>query len=64
MIWKIRRLYHRIIWRLFKKDYIEYKGYHCGCCGKWVGESIKVRTCDSVSKWWDTWGICKDCGKY
>jgi hypothetical protein len=51
----------KIKWILQGKPMIEYTGYNCGCCGKWVEEKFKVPTYQSWGEWYDTWGLCKEC---
>ena len=48
-------------WLKYKKPYINYTGYHCGCCGNWVNEKFKVPTYKSCGEWGDTWGLCPIC---
>jgi len=57
----IRYLIRKIRWYLNHKPMIEYDGYNCGCCGKWVNEKFKIPTYQSEGKWWDTWGLCNKC---
>jgi hypothetical protein len=40
---------------------IEYPGYHCGCCGKWVNDVYFVPERMSVGWRWDTIGLCSTC---
>jgi len=42
---------------------IQYRGYHCGICGKWVNEPFSVPEYQSAGEWWDTWGMCNECIK-
>ena len=44
-------------WLLSGRPYIEYPGYHCGCCGKWVDDPFSMPTYKSIGSW-DTWGLC------
>jgi len=60
--WKMRRLLRWVVWKWNAEPYIEYPGFHCGLCGKWVGKPFKVPDYQSVGEWGDTWGICDDCG--
>lgn len=50
-----------IKWIIVGKPMIDYPGFNCGCCGKWVKKSFSVRKYRSVSRWWDTWGLCDQC---
>lgn len=50
-----------IRWRIKGRPNILYAGFHCGCCGKWVKEKIRVPTYKSDGEWLDTWGICESC---
>ena len=50
-----------IRWLIQRKPTIQYSGYNCGCCGKWVTEQFNIRTIDSCGRWWDTWGLCDEC---
>lgn len=52
-------------WLLQGKPFIKYKGFNCGCCGKWWDESFEVPAYKSEGKWWDTINLCpkdKGCG--
>ena len=57
----IAHYFRYIRWVLKGKPYVEYEGGHCGCCGKWVPEKIKLRDYESNGKWADTWTLCKQC---
>jgi hypothetical protein len=48
-------------WKLNSSPTISYSGYNCGCCGKWESEPFIIPTYKSEGKWWDTWGLCKEC---
>jgi hypothetical protein len=42
---------------LLHKEYVEYPGYNCGCCGRWIDKPFKVRLY-KADPFWDTWGLC------
>lgn len=48
----------RIKWILKGKPMARYKGFNCGCCGKWHNKPFSIPTYLSCGEWWDTWGIC------
>ena len=50
---------HRLVRHFFGK--IEYPGYNCGCCGKWINEVHFVPARMSVGWKWDTIGLCAKC---
>ena len=50
-------------WYLKGKPMVQYRGYHCGICGKWVNEPFSVPEYQSAEEWWDTWGVCEECVK-
>lgn len=50
-----------IKWRIKGKPMIEYIGYHCGLCGRWIDEPFTIPEYRSYGKWCDTWGMCKKC---
>lgn len=63
----VRRILNRFEWYRYwqwekeGKPMIEYNGYNCGLCGKWVDEPFEIPKYKSDGKWWDTWGICPNC---
>jgi hypothetical protein len=48
-------------WHTSGKPYIEYPGFHCGCCGKWIKKKHKIRKYKSRGRWADTWDLCDEC---
>ena len=60
MIWIIS-FFRWLKWHLKGKSMIQYRGYHCGICGKWVNEPFSVSEYQSAGEWWDTWGMCNEC---
>ena len=50
-------------WIIQGKQYVEYSGFHCGLCGKWVEKELKIPKYKSQGKWADGWGICDNCLK-
>lgn len=61
MIRWVLKLNNYIGWLIEGKPYIDYEGYHCGCCGKWTARKFKIPKYQSHGKWGDTWGLCKQC---
>jgi len=59
----MKKLYRYLIWIKKGKPMINYNGFHCGCCGKYVKEKFSVPTYKSCGKWWDTWCLCEECCK-
>ena len=57
------KMFSYLLWIFKGRKYIEYNGYHCGCCGKWTEEKLRVPKYKSGGKWWDTWGFCDNCRK-
>ena len=55
-------LFKWIKWKLLGSPIIQYLGFHCGCCGKYVREPFTVPTYKSDGSWMDTWGLCNECG--
>ena len=37
---------------------LDYSGYHCGCCGRWIDDPIQVPEYESVGEWGDAIGLC------
>ena len=52
-----------IKWIIAGKPTVDYLGFHCGCCGKWVNELFAIPEYQSSGRWWDTWGLCNECKK-
>jgi len=50
-------------WIVKGRLYIDYEGYHCGCCGCWENEKFSIPTYKSNGEWADTWGLCNECKK-
>ena len=48
-------------WIIKGKPVLQYSGFNCGCCGKWVNRPFSVREYRSMGRWWDTWGLCDEC---
>jgi hypothetical protein len=61
MIKWIFKLHDWIEWLIEGKPYIDYEGYHCGCCGKWTDRKFKIPKYQSHGEWGDTWGLCSGC---
>lgn len=57
----LRELIEYIKWLRDGKPVITYPGFHCGVCGRWEGEEFSIPRYKSNGKWWDTWGLCKQC---
>ncbi len=60
-VWRLRQIPSWIKWRWLGKPMIEYAGYNCGLCGRYVCESFQVPEYQSHGKWWDTWSACDRC---
>ena len=57
----IFRLINWLVWLWQGKPMVNYDGFNCGCCGKWVWHQYSVPTYKSDGSWWDTWDLCNDC---
>jgi len=60
-LYKIRRAYRRWKWQGEGAPMLEYSGYHCGICGKWIEDRFFVPSYRSDGEWQDTVGLCPKC---
>lgn len=63
---RIKRCISILKWLWSGCGMLMYKGFTCGCCGKYWNEPFVVSAFDSCGEWWDTWGVCskgKGCNK-
>lgn len=56
----MRKLLNWIKWIFKGKPMVEYNGFNCGCCGKWVRKNFQVPKY-LADRWGDTWGLCEKC---
>jgi len=56
----LKTFYYYLRWLYRKKPMIKYKGFHCGCCGRWHSIPFEVKEYQSDGKWADTWGLCPE----
>ena len=50
-------------WIIKGKPTVQYPGFHCGCCGKYTKKAFSIPEYQSKDGWWNTWGLCSNCGK-
>ncbi|KKL22478.1 hypothetical protein LCGC14_2435090 [marine sediment metagenome] len=50
-----------VLWLLQGKPDVQYDGYHCGICGRWIKSWFLIPTYKSSGEWIDTWGLCPSC---
>lgn len=55
------KLFARLKWIFQGRPTVRYRGYCCGCCGKWVEEEFCLPTYQALDEWFDTWGLCSKC---
>jgi hypothetical protein len=60
MFWRIRYFCKWIAWLWKGKPVVIYNGYNCGCCGRWIEEKFSIPTYQSVDRYSDTIGLCKN----
>ena len=58
---KIVFLCRKRIWILEGRPMVQYKGFHCGICGKYIDKQFSIPKYESDGEWWDTWGLCENC---
>ena len=57
------KIIRKIKWLLNGKPVLKYSGFCCGLCGKWVDREFAIPEWRSCGTWWDTWGMCDECGE-
>jgi len=62
-VYSVNRIFSYVAWLFSGRKTIDYPGYHCGCCGKWVDKPFSIPEYDSCGKFADTVEICEECNK-
>jgi len=50
-----------LLWIVKGKPKVEYPGFNCGCCGKWVNEPFSLPSYQAWGYNFDCWGLCEEC---
>lgn len=56
----MKRLFRKLLWIYRGRPMLHYKGFMCGCCGKWNDEPFDMPKYQSCGEWWDTIGVCRN----
>ena len=55
----MREFIYWLQWLYHGKPMVTCPGSHCGCCGAWIPEEVKVRDYEDYG--WGHWSICQKC---